>query len=365
MTTKPETDPRLASFPPALRQLIDAELAAGNRIVEVASCHPAPPAGAYVKLEKFVSTRPRAKTATLDFYDRNSSLYSGEWTDAKRFYFVVEPPRPPPPESDMDLMRALRNAAAAPASLPYDAASTARPDDLPPEATATRPRRRPATAAVAPTIRQRFEAGMNIDYEKWREGIGYNLDLLREASASDRVEIEALLLRRGVRDWRDVEALAALGTPGAKTALKAAVKSGDAEIRAAVRRHAPKLVTRPQRLAHLVEGLRTAEFYHGLSQTLDEVAAYHPPRVIDALFLGVLERTGEVAVHFAAMLMYLHGRAREPFDWAQRPFFLTFHTADTSEREERFRELCAKVGVAPDKYLRRRTRSRRAPSPRK
>ena len=97
-------DPRLARFPRPLRQLLEAELAVGNAITEVASCFPAPPAGAYVKLARLVSTRVRAKTAEVDFYERNSSLYSGEWTDAQRFYFVLEPPHPPPPSTHAQQM---------------------------------------------------------------------------------------------------------------------------------------------------------------------------------------------------------------------------------------------------------------------
>src|SRR3954468_3034164 len=119
MNKSPVIDPRLAEFPAVLRKLLKAELAAGNSITEIASCFPAPPAGAYAKLAKRITTRPRAKTAQLDFYDRNSSLYSGEWTDAKRFYFVIEPALPPPPEPDMDAIRNARNAAAMPAVLPY------------------------------------------------------------------------------------------------------------------------------------------------------------------------------------------------------------------------------------------------------
>src|ERR1044072_5071196 len=117
MKTTPALDPRLEQFPAVLRKLLEAELKAGNTIVEIASCFPAPPAGAYAKLAKRITTRPREKTAQLDFYDRNSSLYSGEWTDAKRVYFVIEPPGPPPPEVDMDAIREARNPAAA-ASMP-------------------------------------------------------------------------------------------------------------------------------------------------------------------------------------------------------------------------------------------------------
>ena len=100
-----EQQKELAQFPPALRALIKAELAAGNSIAEVGHSFPAPPAGAYFKLANKVTTRPRASSDGVSFYERNSSIYSGEFTDAKRFYFILEPPNPPPPEPDMDAIR--------------------------------------------------------------------------------------------------------------------------------------------------------------------------------------------------------------------------------------------------------------------
>ncbi len=105
MNLTAEQQKELAKFPPPLRALIEAELAAGNDIVEIGHSFPAPPAGAYFKLAQKVSTRPRASSGDLSFYERNSSIYSGEFTDAKRFYFVIEPPNPPPPEPDMNAIR--------------------------------------------------------------------------------------------------------------------------------------------------------------------------------------------------------------------------------------------------------------------
>jgi hypothetical protein len=55
----------------------------------------------------------------------------------------------------------------------------------------------------------------------------------------------------------------------------------------------------------------------------------------------------------AALLFYLHGKAKEPFDWDHRPFFLRFTATDRSEREAVFRELCEAVGVDPRKYVER------------
>lgn len=105
MNLTPEQQRELAKFPPVLRALIEAELAAGNTIEEIGHSHPAPPVGAYFKLTNKVSTRPRTSGGGIDFYDRNSSIYSGEFTDAKRFFFILEPPNPPPPEPDMDAIR--------------------------------------------------------------------------------------------------------------------------------------------------------------------------------------------------------------------------------------------------------------------
>ena len=105
MTITPEQQIELVKFPTALRLLVEKELAAGNSIIEVGHGFPAPPVGAYLKLANKVSTRARATGDLLSFYERHSSSYSGEFTDAQRFYFVLEPPNPPPPEPDLDAIR--------------------------------------------------------------------------------------------------------------------------------------------------------------------------------------------------------------------------------------------------------------------
>lgn len=105
MMLTPEQEMELAKFPLSLRTLIKTELAAGNSIVEIGHSFPSPPAGAYVKLANKVSTRKRDDGDGYTFYERNGSSYSGEFTDAKRFYFVLEPANPPPDELDMDAIR--------------------------------------------------------------------------------------------------------------------------------------------------------------------------------------------------------------------------------------------------------------------
>ncbi len=105
MNLNPEQQMELNCFPAVLRALIELELAAGNSIIEIGHSFPAPPVGAYCKLANKVSARPRESGAGVDFYERNNSSYCGEFTDEKRYYFVLEPPNPPRPDSDMGVIR--------------------------------------------------------------------------------------------------------------------------------------------------------------------------------------------------------------------------------------------------------------------
>lgn len=360
----PEHERDVAALPQVLRDLLLAELAAGNAIVEVGHTFPAPPAGAWFKLARPVSTRARASGDGIDFHDRGFPGHSGEFTDGKRFHFLLEPPHPPPEEPDMDAMRAAREARqrAADAELyrrasqtladrgergpPRHVANVPPPPAAPPAAPP-----RPAVADAGGAV-ERFERSMVIDYDKWHDGIGYDLDVLRSASAQERERIEEILVARGIDDWRDVEALAALDSPRARRLLAQAAERGNQRVRLAVSECAPHVLSETRRTELLVAALRSSEVYGGLTQALLQVETFHPPAVIDALFAGVLDRDGATATHFAAMLMFVHGKADSAFDMTQRPYFLRFHTDDRREREAMLRDLCGRLGVDPEQHLR-------------
>ncbi|HET9942892.1 MAG TPA: hypothetical protein VFR05_06105, partial [Terriglobia bacterium] len=200
---------------------------------------------------------------------------------------------------------------------------------------------------------ERFQQSMIIDYEKWHDGIGYDLDIIRKATPEELADIEELLVDRPVSDWRDVEALAAINSPKTRELLMKALRRGDHRVRMAVADYAPDLVPDDERTESLIAALKSGEFYGGLTQALEQVESFHPPAVVDALFRGVLKREGGIAVHFAAMLMFLHGKASSSFDWEQRPFFLKFNTDDPAERRRLFQELCERIGLDPKKTLQR------------
>ena len=76
-----------------LRSLLEAELSAGNEIAEIGHSFPAPLIGAYIKLAKPVSTKINDVYGELKFRERNSSLYSGEYTDSDQRFFIITPPK--------------------------------------------------------------------------------------------------------------------------------------------------------------------------------------------------------------------------------------------------------------------------------
>jgi len=224
MGNKKELQRIIDELPKALKSLLDAELAAGNEITEVGHSYPAPPIGAYIKLAKPVSTRPNDAKGELTFREHDSSLYSGEYTDSNRRFFIVIPPKP-------QLKATLRKN-----SIKLPKTTSKKPNQTTDSI---------QSSSVSPL--RRFEESMEIDYEKWHDGIGYDIDAIRLASPTERKAIEQMLILHTPRDWRDIEALAEIDTISARETMKNAMKDPNPDVRIAVTRFAPNLVTNSER----------------------------------------------------------------------------------------------------------------------
>lgn len=341
----------LAALPPALGTLLRAELDAGNAVIAIESGFPAPPAGVRVMLARKVGSVDAGDSAAIEALGLQrrawpAALREMGWSDARGHCWLLEPAT-----SD--------DVAAAPRP-PVDARATHGMQHPEPPASA-------GLAADAPTPDEAFrhvgaeritgsealrawDASRVLDYERWREGVGYDLDALQRMSADERASVETSLLH-GLEGWRDVQALAALDTPRARAALLRTLCEGDPALRVAVLRHAPKVAAEAGEAAvveALVAAVESAEFFDGLTEALYEIEDVHPPAVIDALWRGLADRPGPIAVHLAARLAYLHGLSREPFDWSLRPFFLSFHSEDPVQRAAAIAELRRRIdGAGP------------------
>jgi hypothetical protein len=365
MTNSERINAQVDKLPAPLRPLLEAELAAGNTIKDVeVGRGPAQGKVALVLAQPFHVATSSAPTGVnwrerdnkdmhvFEFVlpDESFSLMTVKWKPME-LPKLSGPPNPNEAQRAFAEQHAKREAARAARAAAETAAETA--DAI----AAAREKlfgNQSESAGISTEVspKTKFLQSMEMNYEKWRDGIGYDLETLRKMSPQELGEIETILINHRPRDWRDIEALAKIDSPGARQAIEAALKDPDPQVRREAANHAGDKVSPADRETFLLKALKTCTAFDGLTEALDEAEEFHPPSVIDALVSGALNRDGETAVHFAAILFFLHGKSKERFDWDHRPFFLRFNTTNREERKAAFRELCETIGVEAEKYLR-------------
>lgn len=179
---------------------------------------------------------------------------------------------------------------------------------------------------------------MQIDYYKWHDGIGYDIDIIRNASAAERAAIEDVLARRGAKDWRDVEAFAALGATGQ---LRKALASSDCTVSLAVLEYAPTVATEAEAVELLTRALHESEIGAGFAEALRIVTRFHPPAIVDAMLRAICKRKNTTLL--VPHLLSIHGHVDDPSQFLSR-----FHG---DQFPQAFRELCARIGVDASRYL--------------
>jgi hypothetical protein len=151
-----------------------------------------------------------------------------------------------------------------------------------------------------------FKASMQIDYMKWHDGVGYDIPLIAKATPDERKQIEAVMLERGAKDWRDIEAFAALGS---KDALLAAARCGNYEIEVAVIDYAADFLTNNEKNEILIRALANAEIGSGLAEALRAARKHPTPEVLNALRQGIASRKPGLQRLFQGTLDHICGRS--------------------------------------------------------
>ena len=188
-----------------------------------------------------------------------------------------------------------------------------------------------------------------MNYDTWHDGAGCDLEALDEMTPEDRDKVVDFLSDLNESNsWRNLEALAHINSAKARDLIKNALQHPSLQIRIYASRFASQAEKKREQI--LIEALKNAEIYGGLSQALDQIETFHPQGVIDALLRGLLNRNEE-AVNFAGMLYFIFGKADTSFDWDNRPLFLKFNTDDRAEKEKAFVEFCNILGVSSKKYM--------------
>jgi hypothetical protein len=196
---------------------------------------------------------------------------------------------------------------------------------------------------------QRFLNSMELDYDKWHDGVGYDLDALRELSPDEQDKVEDVIYERGVKDWRDVDALAAIGSETALSAVKNALRSDKYEVRIAatealLEKH---IIGEREVEAILVDTIPLVTILNGQTFTLRLAERFPTSAVKRVLLWCALYGNDDIRVHAAALIHFLHGIAASSFDWDYRPFYLRFGDEDVSNRRLAYDELCNEIQVDP------------------
>jgi hypothetical protein len=191
----------------------------------------------------------------------------------------------------------------------------------------------------------RFMRSLDLDYDRWHDGEGFDLDSLAAIDESERGDVVWELARREPT-WREIEALEQIDIPPAFMAIKRALRdSGSIDTRLAAAAALNRLGKLDEPidvvLAREIKALVTVE--DGCTRAL-LMAEEHPTDLVKRALLAASHARTACAMHCAAVVCYLAGVAKEPFDWDLRPLFLRLGPDEPEpDRAAAFAELCALV----------------------
>jgi hypothetical protein len=194
-----------------------------------------------------------------------------------------------------------------------------------------------------------FLASVVPPWLSWGEGETYDVAAIPDMTAAEREEIVALLTGREAT-WREVEALAAIGTEAARQAVDAASNSHlsiDIRLAAAEAMHGQgRLPGLDTFLARQIRNLsRPSE---GLKRAL-QLAERYPSDTVKQALLWASYNATECAPHCAGLLLTLSGVGKAPFPDQLNQLLLKLDLHNSYfDRKAAFDELCRLVGMQLD-----------------
>jgi len=180
----------------------------------------------------------------------------------------------------------------------------------------------------------RFKSSMILDYSKWRDGDPYDIPALAEVTEEERnLLTDEILERGGSLDWRDVEALKALGTPKALKRIAATAQKqhdgGGAEALTAEIERDGWSDAAEKRLIEMLEHMQSMTSASDRLYTLCE--EHQTPAVMKQLMRNARVQSDETMRYSAgAFLLYLSGHAEDwyGFDAPNRAHLLNLNSDD-------------------------------------
>lgn len=200
-------------------------------------------------------------------------------------------------------------------------------------------------APTSPAL-TRFIKSMKIGYIEWHDGIGYDLEALKEFTSPELEYIESLLISRKHADWRNVEALATLATPAAIQTLQDCLESPNYDCRLFAVRYLKEMNILDRVDQVVVATLPLTKIGEGMSFALSLAKEYPSEAIKNIILWCCLNGNESIRVHCAAMTLFLYGITIVDFDTDQKIIY-EFHEPDRIKRIDPFTRLCQMIKVDP------------------
>lgn len=178
---------------------------------------------------------------------------------------------------------------------------------------------------------RRFKKSMVIDYNKWHDGEPYDIPALAEITPEERDQLVDEIIANASLDWRDVEALRALGTPKAIARVGMAAKrqhdgAGAEALEAEIERNGWSSETE-QRLIVMLQRMKSMS---GAADRLYWICEEHPtPAVMAQLLRNARDAEPVLRYSAGAFLLYLTGHSDDWYGFGEyRPRLLDLNTND-------------------------------------
>ncbi|HWB19946.1 MAG TPA: hypothetical protein VG711_06575 [Phycisphaerales bacterium] len=197
---------------------------------------------------------------------------------------------------------------------------------------------------------KKYLASKTIDYEKWHEGEGYDLNAFAQMTSEEREAEVQSICDMPSPDWRDLQVLRVHNTKQSIDRLRSLLARASMDVRVYALRelikggHTPGSVADVQ-LAHLLNEMQDDDT--GLTQALLIAQNYAGPMSRLALLHGARKHSS-VALHFASALLDLAQLSDDlaGFDPKFRPALLKLLPECTQEeRAAAFSKICAWLNI--------------------
>lgn len=182
---------------------------------------------------------------------------------------------------------------------------------------------------------ERFQASLNVGFDQWHDGIGYDLAALGEMSAEERESVRSMMaarIRGGSASWREVEVAGVLGD---RAALQAAAKSKDDIVS---RRALEALGDSRGAEAKVAAGVLSGN-WTVFSQALDS-APDHKTEPVKRALIERVRRRDDGCVPAGMVLLEVFAGVEDA--WPERP--MLFRIREEPEGGRTFQDLVRRVG---------------------